>query len=142
MAENLKTKDRTIQIYDNKYEHKLFQTTRKHGKSKFEYYGWGGNNNMKGVGYITRDRRSGNFHDSEILCFHQIGRLEHNILAVTLKQEDKYFMCDIHFRDQIPSNEFSIKTKSNFIDSPRRLHGFILFGYTRNKSKLRKGYKV
>ena len=48
MAENLKTKDRTIQINNNKYEHKLFQTTRKHGKSKFEYYGWGENDDMKG----------------------------------------------------------------------------------------------
>ena len=90
---------------------------------------------MKGLGYITRERMSGK--DSEILGFHQTGRSEHNILEVTLKQEDKYFICDIHFRDHIQKNEFTIKTKSHFIDSPRNLHGFLLFGYTQNKSKLR-----
>ena len=142
IADNLRTKERSIQIYSNKYQQKVIQTERKHGKCKFEYFGWGENDNVKGVGYITRERRSGNFHDSEILFFHQIGRLEHDILAVTLKQEDKYFMCDIHFSDQLQLNEFSIKTKSNFVDSPRQLRGFLLFGYTRNKSKLRKGYKV
>ena len=54
-----------------------------------------------------------------------------------MKNEEDYVTCDVHFRDEKKSNEFAVKIKANYIDSPKTLTGYVLIGYTHNKSQLR-----
>ena len=92
---------------------------------------------MTGVGCMVSERMSGQAAgDSDIICFHQTGGNQQNVLSVTLKNETEYLSCDIQFRDQMEANQFSVKIKANFINSAKTLHGLLLIGYTRNKSKL------
>ena len=136
-SDNFVSKDNRLQIYSNKYELKTFQTKRKDSKSDFELYRWGDSEDMKGLGYMVSERRSGGHDDTEILCFHQPADSEYNILSVTVKTEGEHVSCDVQFRDERGSEEFSVKIKSNFINSPKTLNGFFFIGYTFNKSELR-----